>query len=175
VRLSDWVLVVAGALAIIASPAQAGPCLESDGCAGFYSGNLLNGSPTDIVAQQAALASLGYEWDGDFGALLQLPHQTPGLEEVDLSSLLHDFVGIHWGGGHGDAGNVTAFYRLDDAAALDAFSLKYHAGGNAVLYPTSGAVPVTVAVAVVPEPATYVLVIFALAALGWTRRRGVMA
>src|SRR3954454_4058756 len=71
----------AAAVALSATPAQAVlPTVvftcdagltspDAAACAGYYSGNLLNGSPTDIQNQKDALALLGFTWGGNWSAM----------------------------------------------------------------------------------------------------------
>src|SRR5436305_8130194 len=44
---------------------------NADACAGYYTGNILNGSPTDILNQQNAIASLPgpFTWEGNWGGV----------------------------------------------------------------------------------------------------------
>lgn len=163
--------VAAGALfAAVALPAHAvTACSATDltpaaeACAGFYAGNLLNGSPTGLAAQVSALADLGFSWDGDFNAVEKISNLN-GAQTVDFSTLLQgiSYVAFHFGNGQGGPGNATAFYRLDAGAGLDSFTLTYNASSNAVLYQTAPQVP---------EPAAYSLMLAGLGVLAWVTRR----
>lgn len=135
---------------------------QAQACAGFYDGNLLNGSPTDLAAQQAALATLGFSWDGDFDTVEKLSDLN-GSHTVDFSTLLQgiSYVAVHFGNGRGGPGNATAFYRLDAGAGLDTFTLNFNASSNAVLYQTTP----------VPEPQKYTLLLAGLGVLAWVARR----
>lgn len=168
-RLSQIVAACA-LLAAVALPAHATTACSvtdispaADDCAGFYAGNLLNGSPTDLLAQQTALASLGFSWDGDFDAVEKLDGLN-GSHTVDFSTLLQgvSFVAVHFGNGRGGPGNATAFYRLDAGAGLDFFTLNYNASSNAVLYQTTTPVP---------EPGTTAMLFAGLGVLAWVARR----
>lgn len=161
----------AGALlALAAAPTQAAtPCSLTDlnpvalDCAGFYAGNLLNGSPADRLAQKAALADLGFSWDGDFSAVEKLDDLN-GSHTVDFDTLLQgiSYVGFHFGNGKGGPGNATAFYRIDAGAGLDSFLLNFNASSGAVLYDTTPAIP---------EPGSYALMLAGLGVVAWVSRR----
>ncbi|HEX5378263.1 MAG TPA: PEPxxWA-CTERM sorting domain-containing protein [Phenylobacterium sp.] len=133
-------------------------------CAGFYDGNLLSGSPADILAQKNALALLGFTWDG---LNVEKIDTLNGSHIVDFDTLLKgvSYVGFHFGNGQGGPGNATAFYRLDAGAGLDQINLAYNASSNAVLYFTNGGG--------IPEPATWAMMItgFGLAGVALRRRR----
>ena len=169
-KLSRSILGIAAALAVAASAHAETVCSVTDiapvaqACAGFYAGNLLNGSPTDITAQTSALALLGYNWNGDFNAVEKIG-PTNGSHTIDFNTLLQgiSYVAFHFGNGQGGPGNATAFYRLDAGAGLDTIMLAYNASSNAVLYSTQ--------VTAVPEPGTYALLLAGLGVLGFVARR----
>src|SRR2546428_13656649 len=46
------------------------PTPDAIQCNGYYSGNILNGSADDVTAQQAAVAALGGNFNGDWTALV---------------------------------------------------------------------------------------------------------
>jgi len=157
------------AVGFAAVPAQAAtPCAITDispnaeACAGFFDGNLLSGSPTDIAAQTAALGTLGFSWDGDWNAVDKISG-LGGSHTVDFATLLQgvSYVAFHFGNGQGGPGNATAFYRLDAGAGLDTITLNYNASSNAVLYSTTP----------VPEPETYALMLAGLVGVGFMARR----
>jgi hypothetical protein len=148
-------------------------------CAGFYQGNLLSNSPTDVADQTTALASLGLTWDGTLQeAQLELNSST-----IDFSTLLNGttYIGIHWGAGQGPVntqGGVTGFYRLDLAsdAQLDTILAAFGSQSGARLYFTTACSgdcngggggsgePV-------PEPATWAMMIFGFGGVGAMLRR----
>ena len=45
------------------------PTPDAIACAGYYTGNILNGSSTDVTAQTNALASLGFTWNGNWASM----------------------------------------------------------------------------------------------------------
>lgn len=138
--------------------------IQAQACAGFFDGNLLSNSPTDVAAQKAALNSLGFVWNGDFNTV-EKHGVTAGT--LDFSTPLNSttYLAIHFGNGKGGPGNATAFYRLDAGSNLDSLLLNYSAGGNAVLYATSASTPP------VPEPETYGMLLAGLGVVGFIARR----
>jgi hypothetical protein len=134
-------------------------------CTGFFSGNLLSGSPANITAQTNALATLGLTWDQNFAGDEKLSPLN-GTHTVDFSTLLTgiSYIGIHFGNGEGGPGNGTAFYKLDAGAGLDTITLAYNASSDAVLYSTSP-------VRGVPEPASWAMMIVGFLGVGGTLRR----
>jgi len=166
------------AMLAAASAANATACANNDispaalSCVGFYSGNVLSGSPADINTQYAALASLGFTWDKNWNALT--PLQLGGSHTVNFPGTMYgiSYVGVHFGNGQGGPGNGTAFYKIDAGAGLDSFTLRYNASSNAVLYSTGAPPPPGV-----PEPATWALMIGGFGMVGATlrRRRAVVA
>lgn len=169
-KKSISLLAGAAALALAGAAQAQAVCSVTDitptaqACAGFYSGNLLNGSPAGVLAQTNALAMLGFAWDGNFSAV-ETVSSLSGSHTVDFTTLLQgiSYVAFHFGNGQGGPGNATAFYRLDAGAGLDAITLAYNASSNAVLYSTQ--------VAPVPEPQTYAMLLAGLGVIGFVARR----
>lgn len=164
------IALAAAAFAAFASPAAAATstCNTTTdilnatvtGCAGFYSGNALSGSPTDIATQKAALASLGYTFDGNYSAVTLMDHLA-GQTNIDFGTLTGiNYIGVHYGNGAGaPAGGNTAFYRIDAGAGLDFFTLGFAQGSsNVALY--------TAAAGAVPEPATWAMMLLGFGAVG---------
>ena len=169
-------IAVACAAAAISVPVFAGndgvACALTDitpnatACDGFYAGNLVNNSPADTAAQQAALANLGLAWS------------PPWLEKVDIASgstvtfstLMSGItiVGMHFGKAAGAnppgvdlSGGGTGFYTFDAGAGTYSFDVNVGGLSNAALYSTTP----------VPEPETYALMLAGLAGLGLMARR----
>lgn len=154
----------------LAAPASAqtivGPCSVNDinpaaeACAGYYAGNLLNNSSTDLAAQTAALSTLGLTWDGTW---IEKIDSLGGSQTVDFNTVLNGtvWVGIH----KGKAGtfNGTAFYRVD-ASNWDQFAYNLRGSSGAVLYAMTGG-------AGVPEPSTWAMMIMGVGATGFAMRR----
>ena len=162
------------AVVLLAGSAQAtvlAVCSDADitpsalSCAGFFSGNLLSNSPSNITAQTSALASLGLTWDQNFNGDEKLS-SLAGSHTLDFSTLLTgiSYIGVHFGNGEGGPGNGTAFYKLDAGAGLDTITLKYNASSDAVLYSVSP-------VRGVPEPASWAMMIVGFLGVGGTLRR----
>ncbi|MDP3870673.1 MAG: PEPxxWA-CTERM sorting domain-containing protein [Phenylobacterium sp.] len=162
-----------------ALPIIVGACDVSDlspaaiDCAGWYDGNLLNNSGTHVADQQEALALLGFDWDGDWTAVdaTKIAGGGGDYKTYDFPGLLDGltYVGIHKGKGD-DGFEGTAFFKLD-ADNLDVFTLNLKGGSDAVLYFTGGSV--------VPEPATWAMMIIGFGAAGSmlrsSRRRRALA
>lgn len=138
-------------------------------CRGFYSGNLLNDANASL--QLLALNQLGFGGTaatfhfGDFELISPLG----GSQSIDFTQALNGttYIGMHFGNGQGGPGNATAFYRFDAGTSLDKFYLYYKASSNAVLYKTGTPPPPPV----VPEPATWAMMIAGFAAVGYAMRR----
>jgi len=149
---------------------------NASACAGYYSGNVLNGSPTDVASQQAALASLGYTFNGNFSAL-----STGGMV---ITSLINGnqlswngmdlvgptYIGIHWGNvpdgtinplNNGTAGNESVFYLVNMPGQTFITLPNTQGFSNAVLYATGA----------VPEPATWIMMMLGFGCIGWTIKR----
>jgi hypothetical protein len=167
--------------AFLAAPAQAAltvvspcdPALTTPGavaCAGYYSGNLLNGSATDIANQQAAIASLpgDFVFDGNWDALDPLfkVESLSNINQINFGKTLYGstIIGAHFGNVDGPAGNVSVFWLFDfGSTGAQYVSLNNTQGfSNAVLY--------TTAAGAVPEPGTWALMLLGFAALGGTMR-----
>ncbi len=131
-------------------------------CAGFFAGNLLNNA--NVAAQQSALTSLGFAWDGT--TILETLSPLNGSHTVNFATLLQgiSYVAFHFGNGQGGPGNGTAFYRVDAGTGLDVINLAYNASSNARLYSTT---PTTA----VPEPATWAMMLAGMGLAGAAMRR----
>lgn len=140
-------------------------------CAGYYSGNLINGSPADILNQKDAIASLpgDFQWDGNWAALDPQFKITSlsNVNQLDFGKTLfgNTIIGAHFGNVYGPAGNVSVFW-LFDLGSLGASHVSLdHTNGfsNAVLYTTG--------VGAVPEPGTWALLLVGFAAVGGALRK----
>ena len=117
--------------------------VASSACGGFFQGNLLNNSPSDVTAQTSALAALGLTaWDGSIAE----PQLSLSSASVNFSTALYGltYVGIHFGAGVASPsphtpGGVTGFYRFDAGPNLDVFNLAFGSGSAARLYLTQAA------------------------------------
>jgi PEP-CTERM motif len=141
---------------------------NASACAGFFSGNVLSGNSGDITAQQSALSSIGFAWDGNWNALEKISPLN-GSQVINFAQLLNGttYVAFHFGAGQGgpavgNQGGGTAFYKFNAGTNLDQFSLIYSASSSAVLYSTGPAVP---------EPATWMMMLFGFGLVGSAMRR----
>lgn len=183
----------AAAIALTATPAQATlPTVvftcdagltspDAAACAGYYTGNLLNGSAADIQNQKDALALLGFTWGGDWTALesstspdLVLTKEDvggglsgPNKDQLNFGTTLSGLtiIGAHFGNVYGDAGNVSVFWLFNLLTPTDHITLDHKEGwSNAALYTTGQRA--------VPEPATWAMMLFGMGAAGVAMRRG---
>jgi len=147
------------------------PTPDAIACAGYYSGNLLNGSAEDIANQQAAIDSLpgDFQFDGDWGALAgnTILSLTNG-NQLNFGETMFGLtiIGAHFGNVSGPAGNVSVFWLFDfGTEGADFVTLDDPTGwSNATLY-TTGSPPG------VPEPATWAMMLFGFGAAGTALRR----
>lgn len=152
---------------------------DASACAGYYTGNILNGSPADITNQENAIASLpgSFTWDGDWkglGTAGNVITSLTGTNEIDFGKMLYGqtIVGAHFGNiqdNTGGSGNVSVFWLFDfGTAGAGSISLDHTRGfSNAALYTTAAPPPG------VPEPATWAMMLigFGAAGAGLRRRR----
>lgn len=175
---------VSAATLSIAAPAAATPTVPtSDGlcassetipvpnaidCAGYYTGNILNGSPTDVTAQQNALASLGFTWDGNWNNLVTSGLVTTTLtngNELDFGQTLFGtvIIGSHWGEGNPTIGNSSVFWEFNFTTPTNFITLSTTQGfSNAALYEDGPHVP---------EPATWAMMVLGFGVAGFAVRR----
>ena len=180
--------ILVGALALAATtvfaqpaiasvtPPLASPCdqglttPDAIACAGYFSGNLINGSSTDIVKQREAIATLpgDFLWDGNWGQVdaNKILTLTNG-NQLDFGKTLfgQTIVGAHFGNVDGSAGNVSVFWLFDFGVLGADFVVLDRASGfsNAVLYTTESQS--------VPEAATWAMMIVGFGAAGFALRR----
>ena len=170
---------VAGKSNIQTLPAVTHPCdlglttPDATDCAGYYPGNLVNGSPADIQNQKDAIATLDgdFMWDGDWAsveATKQLTLGGAGNNELSFGQTLFGLtiIGAHFGNVAGPAGNVSVFWLFDFGTEGADFVLLDNVQGfsNAALYTTGGTPPV-------PEPATWAMMLLGFGAAGSAMRR----
>ena len=145
------------------------PTPDAIACAGYYSGNLLNGSAEDIANQQAAIDSLpgDFQFDGDWGALADNTILTlTNGDQLNFGETMFGLtiIGAHFGNVSGDAGNVSVFWLFDfGTEGADFVTLDDPTGwSNATLYTTGSGVP---------EPATWAMMLLGFGAAGTAMRR----
>ena len=141
----------------------------ADYCAGYYTDNLLGGSPADITAQQNAIHLLpGFgSYTVDWTALTNAGDIVSNGDVTALNALLANvggqvLVGIHWGNVPGAAGNVSAFYLWNNVATGSIHLTSTEGWSNAVLYTATPAVP---------EPATWAMMLLGFSGIGMSMRR----
>lgn len=160
-------------------PAPVAPCdlglttPDASACSGYYSGNLINGSPTDLQAQADAIALLpgDYTFDtstwADVEATKVLTLTGPDSNQIDFGTTLfgETIVGAHFGNVAGPAGNVSVFWLFDfGSEGASSITLDDTQGfSNAALY-TTGTPPA------VPEPATWAMMLMGFGAAGFAMR-----
>ena len=145
-------------------------------CAGYYSGNLINGSAEDRANQAAAIATLpggAGVFDGSQAAWDALDPEwkivagDPGVTPIDFGVTLFglQIIGAHFGNVAGAAGNVSVFWLIDFGAGGGTLTLDDTQGwSNAVLYTPPGNS--------VPEPATWAMMLLGFGVAGTALRRG---
>ena len=145
------------------------PTPDAIACAGYYSGNLLNGSAEDIANQQAAIDSLpgDFQFDGDWNALADNTILTlTNGNQLNFGETMFGLtiIGAHFGNVAGDAGNVSVFWLFDfGTEGADFVTLDDPTGwSNATLYTTGSGVP---------EPATWGMMLLGFGAAGTAMRR----
>ena len=161
-------------LGTMATPAQAtltitNPCStvtpvpNAIGCAGYYSGNLLGGSPGDLTDQSAALtALLGYPFtvdqtlwntlnsDGDVVTSL-----TGGMLSFGVPLSGQVVIGVHFGDAGTGFGDRSVFYLFNFTSPVSGITLNTPGFSNAALYMNA-----------VPEPGSWALMILGFTGIG---------
>jgi hypothetical protein len=158
----------------VASPAQAAltitqPCSvtqvspTANSCAGWVDKNILGNSASQIAQVQEALAILGFNWDGVTVIKNIGSGNSAGVIDFGVKMSGLTIIGVHRGGnGDGtDPGNATAFFRWDNLSQTDKIQLNISGLSGHTLYTTT----------VVPEPATWLLMIAGIGLMGWQLRR----
>jgi hypothetical protein len=136
-------------------------------CAGGYEKNVLNNSTDGVDTQKAALQALGFDTSGfDFNSYFKID----GLNGADVTSppapLMKGITifGIHFGNSS-VLGNATAFYKFDAGAGTTTIPFATKGSSGFVLYQTGDGGDV------VPEPATWAMMIAGFGLVGSAMRR----
>jgi hypothetical protein len=149
------------------------PSPDALDCAGYFSGNLINGEAGDVQNQIDAIESLDgdFVWDGnwaDVEGTKQLTLGGSGSDQINFGETLFGLtiIGAHFGNVSGPAGNVSVFWLFDfGTEGADFVTLDDPTGfSNAVLY-TTGDPPG------VPEPATWAMMLLGFGVAGTALRR----
>jgi len=155
---------------------------SSISCAGWFSGNLNNNSPTDLAVSDTILNSFLGTTGVDYTILEQLGSLS-GSGPINSTPLLYGttIFSVHVGAAKGQPGDVggqaTAFYKFDAGiAGLDSFTWNVPGLSNAALYST-GTCASTPGCVIggggggVPEPATWAMMLVGFGGMGALLRR----
>lgn len=157
-------------------PAISPACAVSDvaptasACVGWYTGNLLGGSQDKRDLAKAALALLGFAWTPNtlVNTIERLSTDTDPSQiyghTIDFTGVLSGktVIGIHRGGANNGT-QGTAFFLWNNIAKTDKITLNLGGLSNSTLFLTT--------FSVVPEPATWMLMIAGVGLVGWQLRR----
>ncbi|WWM71332.1 PEPxxWA-CTERM sorting domain-containing protein [Sphingomonas kaistensis] len=140
-------------------------------CAGYFSGNTMSGQSGSVAQQQNAINQLigAGQYTVNWNALQAAGRVVSGSDLNALNALLANaggqvILGFHWGNAPGPQGNVSAIYLWDNVRAGDIRLTDTQGYSNAVLYRSA-------AVAAVPEPGTWALMLVGFGAAGASLRR----
>jgi hypothetical protein len=143
----------------------------ADKCAGYYSDNQFSAQTGNVALQQSAIDLLLGEgkYTVDFNALKDAGKVVSGSDVDAFNKLVASaggqvLIGLHWGNVPGPQGNVSAFYLWDNVATGAIRLTDTQGYSNAVLYRST-------AVAAVPEPGTWALMLVGFGAVGGAMRR----
>ena len=139
-------------------------------CSGYFAGNLVNGSPTDIANAQDAIELLpgDFEWDGNWAAVdATKVEELVGGNVIDFGQTLFGLtiIGAHFGNVFGPDGNVSVFWLFDFGTEGASSIILDHPDGfsSAAIY-TTGEPPV-------PEPTTWAMMLLGFGVVGYAMRR----
>jgi len=141
-------------------------------CAGYFSGNEFSGKADNVALQQRAIDLLlggSGKYTVEWNALKEAGKVVSRSDVGAFNALMANasgpvLLGLHWGNVPGGQGNVSAFYLWDNAAAGSIKLTDTQGYSNAVLYRSA-------AVAAVPEPGTWALMLVGFGAVGGSLRR----
>jgi hypothetical protein len=138
---------------------------NAEACVGYYDKNVLTTSAGSFAKQEevSALNLLGL--DGNVGTIKVLEKLD---NSGDFARLLNGltYIGVHYGNGIkapvANSGGVTAFYRFNAGANLNAISFTNGSVSGVSLYATGAAVP---------EPAVWAMMLGGFGLIGAASRR----
>ena len=180
------ITAIPAALAFTATPALASPpppdgtniggCVDTltnpnaSACAGYYTGNILNGSSNAIASLPGT-----FTWNGNWTAMDN--STSPDLVITALSGANSNqlnfgetlfgqvIIGAHYGNVPGDQGNVSVFWLFNLTTPTNFITLTDTQGwSNAALYTTDPHPSV-------PEPSTWAMMLLGFGAAGVAMRR----
>lgn len=135
-------------------------------CSGVYNKNVLSNNSTSVDTQIAALTALGVDTtDFDFNDYFKIASLSGGNVTSPPAPVMSGITvfGVHFGGGS-VLGNKTAFYKFDAGTGTTEIPFATKGSSGFVLYQTGGG-------DVVPEPATWALMIGGFGLVGFAARR----
>lgn len=143
--------------------------IAADACVGYYSGNLLNGSPADLQNQSDALTDLlGTPTTIDqtlFNSLTGTTSLTGGVLVFGTDLFGQVVIGVHMGNVTGDDINDrSVFYLFNFGTPQTGINLGLtdtQKFSNAILYQNVA----------VPEPATWAMMMLGFSGIGFAIRR----
>lgn len=139
-------------------------------CSGYFSGNLINGSPSDIANSQDAIQLLpgDFEWDGNWAAVdATKVEELVGGSVIDFGQTLFGLtiIGAHFGNVFGPDGNVSVFWLFDfGTEGASSITLDHPEGFSSAAIYNTGTSPV-------PEPVTWAMMLLGFGVTGFALRR----
>jgi hypothetical protein len=141
-------------------------------CSGSYDGNSLSNNAGDVLTQKAALTELGFDTTGfDFNSYFKISSLNGGDVTSPPAPTMYGITifGIHFGNAQNNPlGNSTTYYKFDAGDGTTTIPFAVNGSSGWVLYDTGTPGEV------VPEPATWAMLIagFGLVGGAMRRRRG---
>lgn len=143
-------------------------------CRGYFSKNILSGNAGDLTTQQTALAQMGLTWPKTNWPAVDASKDNNGNQLGEFGPMFGTtYIGIHYGRGNGPVdveGGVTAIYKLVFGTETTSFNISPGSVSSVALYSTESPGDMEL----VPEPATWAMLIagFGVVGAAMRRRRG---